>query len=70
MTITNKKLDIKIEHWDYTCGDGCCTTYGTSVTINGAELQNQNQDIPTILEKVLEHLGYEVEIEETFEDEN
>lgn len=58
----SKKLIIELEDWDHTCGDGCCYTYGTNVKVNGVEMPLQNQDRETILQQVLEHLGYEVEI--------
>jgi hypothetical protein len=55
-------LKIKLIDYGYSCGDGCCYTYGTITTINDVELPCHNQDAGTILEQVLEHLGYEVEI--------
>lgn len=62
----DKKVKINLDEWDSTCGDGCCYTYGTEVTINGVVLENQNQDVGTILNKVLTHLGYEVELTKTY----
>lgn len=62
-----KKLQITLTDWDYECADGCCTNYGTTVTINGVKLENNNQDRATILEKILEHLGYDVEVIEEYE---
>lgn len=59
------KLKIELEDWDHTCGDGCCYTYGTTTKVNGVELELQNQDRATILEQVLKHLGYEVEVIES-----
>lgn len=63
-----KKVKIKLEDWVYTCGDGCCTTYGTTTTVNGVELDNINEDRGTIIQKILEHLGFEVDLEETYEE--
>ena len=62
------KLNIDIQEYYNTCGDGCCTNYGTITKVNGVELPSHNQDTYTILKQVLEHLGYDVEINETFEE--
>jgi hypothetical protein len=71
-----KKVKITLEDWSYTCGDGCCYSYGTRIYLNGKELQHPNPDIldnryigmdtQTALHAVLKELGYEVEIEETY----
>jgi hypothetical protein len=58
-------LKIKLNEYGYSCGDGCCYNYGTIVTVNGVELPTHNQDASSILEGVLTHLGYTVEIENT-----
>ena len=63
----SKKLNITLEHWTYECGDGCCTFYGTDTTVNGEKMPFKNQATVTILKGVLEHLGYKVNIEETFD---
>lgn len=55
-------IKIKLIDYEYSCGDGCCYNYGTITTVNDVELPCHNQDVGTILEQVLEHLGYEVEI--------
>jgi hypothetical protein len=69
MTDQNKpKLNIQLDEWMYNCGDGCCTNYGTTVKVNGESMPLNNQDTGTILQQVLEHLGYEVEIVETYND--
>lgn len=72
------KLKITLEHWDYTCGDGCCTDYGVKLYLNDKELEHPNpeqwnnnyigQDVETALESVLKELGYEVEITQTHSD--
>ena len=61
-----QKLNIDMQEYYNTCGDGCCTDYGTIIKVNGVELPSHNQDAYTILKNVLEFLGYEVEINETF----
>jgi len=61
-----EKLTIELNEYNYECSDGCCTNYGTIVKVNGAEMPFHNQDTRTIVEEILQHLGYEVEIIETF----
>ena len=61
------EIKIKLHEYNYKCSDGCCDNYGTITTVNGIELQNHNQDAASILEQVLRHLGYQVEIEETYD---
>jgi len=57
-----EKLKIEIEQWSHSCGDGCCLTYGTTTTVNGVEMPLDNEDTGTIVEMILQHLGYEVEV--------
>ena len=64
-----EKVKIELSEYLYNCTDGCCTEYGTVTTVNGKELPLYNQDVGTILRQVLEELGYEVEINETYDDE-
>lgn len=59
-------LHILLNEYDYDCADGCCTSFGTEVTVNGVELLSNNTDTATILKQVLEHLGYQVQIDETY----
>lgn len=65
-----KKVKITLHDYSHTCGDGCCTDYGTVTTVNGKELNFYNTDRYTIIEGILTELGYEVEIEETYDYEN
>jgi hypothetical protein len=70
-------VKIKLEQWHYQCGDGCCDNYGTNLYLNGKQLEHPNpevsdsgylgEDVATALEAVLKELGYEVEIESTYE---
>jgi len=55
-------LKIEIEDWDYECGDGCCHEWGAIVTVNGVELKTTGL-ANEMLQTVLEHLGYEVDID-------
>ena len=67
----SKKLKITLSDWSYTCGDGCCYEYGVYCNINGEETDSihyaSSNDVANGLEVVLEHIGYEVEI--NFEEE-
>jgi len=63
-----EKLKIKLERWESVCADGCCHDWGLRKTINGVELFNQNDDVGFAIQDILEHLGYEVELEEIFTD--
>lgn len=62
-----QKLKIELIDYTYQCADGCCTNYGTITKVNGVELELHNQDAGTILRQVLEHLGYEVEVDCIYE---
>ena len=70
-----KKVKITLEEWDYTCGDGCCYSYGTKIYLNGKELEHPNPEVldnsyvgdtvSVALLAVLKELGYQVEIDLT-----
>jgi ABC-type proline/glycine betaine transport system substrate-binding protein len=62
-----EKLTINLKNYSLTCGDGCCTECGTITEINGEVLPNCNTDTMSILEQILTHLGYDVEITEEFD---
>lgn len=62
-----KKVKIELKEYSHRCADGCCDTYGTITKVNGIELPYHNQDASTILRQVLEHLGFEVEVEEFYD---
>lgn len=59
-----EKLVILMEHWATSCSDGCCYEEGNTTIINGVELENKSDSISNILQDILEHLGFEVEINE------
>ncbi len=61
------KVDIKLIDRTWSCGDGCCINFDTKVIVNGVELDSESQNIGSIVKAILEHLDYEVEIEETYE---
>jgi hypothetical protein len=63
-----ENLKIKTKSWDYTCGDGCCTTWGQDVFINNEKVSTGDyNNIELILKEVLEHLGYEIDIDIDYE---
>jgi hypothetical protein len=61
---------IEFKEWDYTCADGCCTSFGTKLLLNGKELEHPNKEIKdnnyvgddtqTAIHAILKELGYEV----------
>jgi len=63
--LNKKKLKIDLEEYDYTGSSN--DIYGMVVKVNGVEMPYHNMDVDTILEQVLTHLGYEVEINRTYE---
>ena len=63
---SEEKLKIQLNEFSHTCGDGCCDNYGTNVYVNGVEMPFINQDTGTIVKQILEYLGHNVEIIETF----
>ena len=64
-----EKVKIELNEYCYNCADGCCTNYGTITKVNGVEMDSHNQDAATILEKVLNHLGYDAEVINTYNNE-
>ena len=61
-----KKIKIELDEYDYDCADGCCTNYGTIVTVSGEELTAHNSDTAMIIRNILSHMGYDAEVVEKF----
>lgn len=63
----DKKIKLTFSDWDYTCGDGCCYEWGTTIKVNkGEELTIHFADAnssATAVVEVLTHLGYEVDFD-------
>ena len=69
-TGVKSSVSIELKDWDYECADGCCTSFGTKLLLNGKELEHPNEeildnsyvgcDVQTALHAVLKELGYEV----------
>lgn len=62
------QVKIKIEHYGSYCSDGCCQGDFIKTSVNGEELDFGNTDTETIVQGILEKLGYNVTIESTYED--
>jgi hypothetical protein len=61
---------IKLQRWNYDCGDGCCTDYGTSLTINGEIIHDHfyyHEDLLIHFLKALAIEDYEIILEEDAE---
>jgi hypothetical protein len=62
-----KKVLVELEYYEYSCSEpGCCFESGCNVKVNGKRLFYTNEDTETILEQVLEELGYKPEIITTY----
>lgn len=66
--MTKPKVKITFEDYSYKCGDGCCDMWGTVTTVNGVELPFHNEDVDTIVEGILNALGYDCEVDRIFEE--
>lgn len=72
-THVSGSVSIKLEDWDYSCGDGCCYSYGTKLLMNGKELEHPDKevldnsyvgnDIQTAITAILTELGFNVTFE-------
>jgi len=51
------KLIIELEDWDHVY------TWGINIKVNGVKLEHDDDSVQSILQSVLEHLGYTVEID-------
>ena len=61
--------DIVFDHWDWECGDGCCSEYGINVYVNDYNLGVDGSDTESTLKAMFEFLGYEdVHIEDKYDD--
>ena len=69
-TGVKSSVSVELKDWDCECADGCCTSFGTKLLLNGKELEHPNEeildnsyvgcDVQTALHAVLKELGYEV----------
>ncbi len=65
------KININLNEWHYKCGDGCCDMYGTEISFNNEECENEyaGDDVEKSLEFILTKLGIDFEITHTQNDE-
>ena len=49
----NKQIYIELNDYEHTCADGCCTTFGYDVYINGEKIGSTNGYDATGLVEVL-----------------
>lgn len=66
-------VSIKLEDWDYSCGEpGCCYEYGVQLTVNGELCDNSRagDDVESALKFTLNKLGYDVNLEWKYNDED
>jgi hypothetical protein len=62
--------EIVIRDWDYTCADGCCYEWGTTIYVNGKQLDlmwNPEDHLPAVIDAILKELGVEATVK--YEDE-
>lgn len=55
------KIKITTQPYDYECGDGCCSYFGSTWKVNGKEVYKGPDEDEAIL-AILEHLKIEAEI--------
>lgn len=61
-----RKIKIELHDYSHDCEDVCCTDCVTIVDVDGIEMPYRYQDTFTILDQVLNPVGYDVEVVETF----
>lgn len=60
-------INIELKEYDYSCGDGCCHSYGVVTVVNGIELPDKSPNTKNIVEQLLKHLEIDVEVTETYD---
>ena len=54
----NGERNIILEHYHYTCSDGCCDDYGVNIIVNGFELGCDGENVENVLNGILEFLEF------------
>ena len=54
----NGVRDIKINHWEWTCGDGCCYDSGSDLYVNGCLLGDISGGYQYTILSMMDFLGY------------
>ena len=57
-----KTVVIGLQHWNYECGDGCCSEWGTNVFVNGVQVTSAGDQDHLLLSSILNALGYDATI--------
>lgn len=58
-----RELNIKFEEQCCSQTGGCCQTFEDKILLNGEEVDCDVDNLKSVLKAVLEHIGYEVNIE-------
>jgi hypothetical protein len=62
-----KQIKVSKRPYDYECGDGCCSEYGETWSVDGVEVAHGPCD-DNRLQQLLKHLGYSARIVNENED--
>ena len=62
-----KQIKVSRRPYDYECGDGCCSEYGETWSVDGVEVAHGPCD-DNRLQQLLKHLGYDARIVNENED--
>lgn len=62
------KHEIIFSNWHNSCGDGCCSDYGSEIYVNGVSVTRYYTDTASSLQLVLEALGIDATITEEWDD--
>ena len=62
-----KQIKVSKRPYDYECGDGCCSEYGETWSVDGVEVAHGPCD-DNRLQQLLKHLGYNARIVNENED--
>ena len=54
---------IELIDWSHTCDDGCCSSYGVDVIVNGKLVTQHGNDIEEAISSILKNLNVEHKIE-------
>ena len=62
-----EKIKLEVIDWEHTCDDGCCTSWGTDVKINGEKVVTiEGDDIADTLVSIIERLVYKIDLTRTY----
>lgn len=69
LEVQQRTLNIDLREWHYQCGDKCCDWYGTELLVNGEKVGNEyaGQDTENTLRNLLDYLGFNFTIENSYD---